>query len=213
MDLLEKVAILIVIVVAISLAAFWVTKVQPGSSAAPTKGQVEQFVTNYLLQASPGAEVNVINATPSNLSKGSWDVFVGVVYNSTTPCPTVVEQDYNYPAINLAPRYDNNITAGCIIYSGANTSIMGISLPAIAQVKAYIGSKAAREYVNAFGYGNTNAQTQFIKSFSYSKAPEPYNGGVSDVWQVNYTANNANYSYYTILNESGGVLFGYTSNG
>jgi uncharacterized protein (UPF0333 family) len=215
MDLLEKVVILIVILVAVSLVVFWATKAQPSQKVAPpTKSQVEQFVYSYLSQASPGAQINIINATQSTIGNDSWDVFVGIVYNATSPCPTVVEQDYNYPAINLAPRYDNNITAYnngvCTLYSGANTSIAGMNLPAIAQVKSYIGSQQARTYVKTFGYNNTHVQTQFLKSFNYSGAAASHSGMIQNVWQVNYTAKIAAYSYYTILNDSGNLVFGYT---
>lgn len=221
MDLLGKVVVLAVVLV-IAVALFAIVRNAPSTAHQKSNAtQAGNFVLTYF-KNSPnfqGATEDIIAITPSPLQNGSYDVYVGIIYNATSPCPTVVEWDYDYPSTGLLPKEDLNLTSWnqtngkCVLYSGQNSSIANIKLPAIAIVKAYIESQSARGYVGMFGYNNTHATAQFRGSFYYSAAPSPYNStGYNDTWEVNFTARNANYSYYTVLNQSGNVLFGYTLN-
>ena len=221
MDLLGKVIVLaVVLVVAVVILSYALGHNAVKAAQKPNASEAGNFVLSYF-QSSPqfqGATENIIAITSPTAQNGSYDVYVGIVYNATSPCPTVVEWDYNYPNTGLVPKEDLNLTSWnpssstCILYNGANTSIQDMKLPAIAMVKAYVDSKSARDYVSRFGYGKTHATAQFHSSFYYPAAPTPYNEtNYNNTWDIYYTAVNANYSYNIVLNQSGNTLFSYTS--
>ncbi len=200
MDLFGKVVVGVVVVIVFAMIIF--TAITHVSSAKKlTAQQAETFISNYLKQLSPGAEVDIINVTPSKLVNGSWDVFAGIIYNQTTPCPTVVIEDFDYPATNMLPRTDNVYASNCTIYG--NTSIATVRLPAIAIATSYQESDAAKAYVESFGYNGTAVHARFFQNLTGSPY-NPKNG--TDIWIVNYTAARSNYSLYVTLNVSGNVL-------
>ena len=200
MDLLGKVLIGVIAVIILAMIVF-VAVTHVAAAKKFTAQQAETFISNYLQQLSPGASVDIINVTPSKLVNGSWDVFAGVIYNQTKPCPTIVIEDFDYPATSMLPRTDNVYASNCTIYG--NTSITTVRLPAIATAASYQGSAAAKAYVAAFGYNNTEAHSKFFQSLTNSTLNP---GNSSDIWITNYTAAKSNYSLYVTLNVSGSVL-------
>lgn len=200
MDLLSKVILGMALII-IGAVIIFTLATHAANAKRLTAGQASTFIYNYLKQSSPNASVEIINVSPSRLVNGSWDVFVGVVYNQTRACPTITIEDFDYPATSMLPRTDNVYASNCTVYG--NSSIETARLPAIAIATAYQESGAAQAYVRKYGYNNTYVHAEFFSELNNS----PYNpSNENRVWVVNYSATSANYSLYLTLNTSGTVI-------
>ncbi len=214
MDLLVKVGIVAVILVAIFGGALLFRYVV-GSSSTLTASQAQQIVQRDLKLAYPNASISVINVTPSTLSQGSWNIFISLIYNATRPCPTVYLEQYDYPATGLVPSVANLYTQHCVIYGLSSTSLPYytylITSPEIAIAKSFNTSfPALVVYVNTYGYNSTNVYARHYQNLTLNRMVNPYGGSFLNVWQINYTAIRAPYSEYVILNSTGSIIFNYT---
>lgn len=207
MDLFAKVTVAIVVIILIGALLF--VLLQHFSSSAVTEKQAESYVISDLKQQNPNVSISIINVSPSTLAKGSWNVIVGLVYNGTRACPTVLIEGYDYPAMTLLSNIYDLYTTGCRIYGISSAPSYVISLPQIAVARATNVSSYASSYVYFFGYDNTIAKAHYFSALNSSSTPLGEN--FTDVWLVNYTATNAHYSEYIVLSESGSVLGNYSA--
>lgn len=206
MNLFAKVTIAIIALIIIAAVAF--ALLRPFSSPSVTSQQAESFVISDLKQQNPNVSISIINVSPSTLARGSWNVIVSLVYNASRACPTVLIEGYDYPAMTLLSNVYDLYTTNCRIYGISSAPSYIISLPSIAIARATNASYYASSYVYFFGYGNTLAHAHYLPSLNYSSTP--LNENFTDVWLVNYTASNANYSEYIVLSDSGSVLGNYS---
>ncbi|MCL4389487.1 MAG: hypothetical protein M1528_01260 [Candidatus Marsarchaeota archaeon] len=212
MDLLTRVSIIAIILIAIFASALVIYKYAISSNSVLTAQGAGKIVLTDLQLSNPNATVSIINTTPSTLSQGSWDVFVSIVYNATSPCPTLYLDEYDYPATGLVPTVANLYTKGCIIYGLSQSALpyytYVIASPEVAIAKSYNASfPAILHYVSAYGYQNTVVHA--TKHAALSGVPFT-NMTFDDVWFINYTASGAPYSEYLIMNATGHILYNYT---
>ncbi len=198
MDLLARVGILIVIIVVIFSA--FILVFSNGAPQKLTQQQAVQTVLSDVQTGNPGAQVNVINVTGSRLENDSWSITLGVVYNATRPCPTLSIESYDYPATGLVPTTDNLYTSNCQIFSFSAAPYYVVSSAQIAMVKAHNSDSNLRNYTKDFGYDSVNASAIFYSTLKL------YGTTYQKIWLVNYTASNANYGVYDLLNQSGYIV-------
>lgn len=208
MDLLVKVAIVVIILVIICSAVFIL--LERTFQSQLTAAQAEQYVINDLKTTNSNANITIISVSNSTLKKGSYNIVLSVVYNATRPCPTLFIEEYDYPATGLVPSQDILYTDKCVIYGLSNASSYVISSPEIAIAKSYkqnLGQIV--NYVTTYGYNNTNVNAVFYATLysNYTRLPENY----SNVWLVHYKAVNANYSIDVVLDSSGAIANSYTT--
>ena len=205
MDLFGKVVIMVIVIIAVA-GIFVALKGSVQNQAHPLNAtQAQNFVINYMRQTFPNAQVYPINVTRSQLMNNSWDIFVGVVFNYTSSCPTIEIEDFDYPAVNIQPRTDNIYSRGCTLYSG-QINLYGMNLPAAAMVDAYSASTAARNYVQTYGYSNVMASARFYQSYNQSPL-----GTINNAWVVRYNTTASRNTLYVILNQFGFLLGNYTA--
>src|SRR5271157_5012392 len=135
MELLGRVAMIALIVIAIASAAFLLSThaISPNLTAP----QAVQYVLSDMRASNPSANISVINVSPSTLKQGSWDVVLSVVYNASTPCPTLFIEGFDYPATGLVPSVDNLYTSHCVISGISIAPSYVISSPYIAIARSY----------------------------------------------------------------------------
>ena len=208
MELLAKVAVVVVVLIVIAGIGFLVYS-SANPAASLTSDQAAQFVVGDLKLHNPTADITIINVTPSNLTVGSWRITLRVVYNSTRPCPTLSIKSFDYPATGLVPSDDNLYTENCTIYGLSTAPTYVISSPAIAIVKSYdSGYAPILNYVRAYGYNNMVVHARFFPILSSNMTPT--NETFNNVWLINYTANGASWSQFVILSSSGSIAGNYT---
>ncbi len=208
MDLLLKVGILIFILVALIGIAF-LAFVHPSATGPITQAQAEQLVLNDVKASSPNATVSVISVSPSILENNSWDAVLSVVYNGTRPCPTLIIQEFDYPATGLQPSTDVNYTTRCVVYGLSTAPSYVISSPEIAIARSYnTMTPVLLNFVTDYGYKNVNVYAAFYSNITANATPlgVPF----SNSWIVNYTSAHANYNQYVVLGQSGQILGNYT---
>jgi hypothetical protein len=193
MDLLTKVVVSAVIIVAALFALYYGASMIP--AAAPTQGQASSNITNYLNMIYPGANVTITDIKPS-VYAGSWHVVASVIENATTPCPLYQVYTYDYPAFGLVNGTDNTYTAmnaaNCTIYSGARVGSFPVAV-ALAS-KNY----AVSQYINNFGFANV-----VTSAIAYNAT---ISGRVMNVWNVSYSSKRANYTEFVVLSQLNGSV-------
>ncbi len=204
MNLFAKVALAAIVVIVLALALFLIA-IRPSSSGV-TEQQAESFVVSDLMQSNSNATINIVSATPSSLKSGSWDIVVSITYNGTLACPTVMVKGFDYPALTLSSVLDSYTsgTIPCFVHGFSNVSSYFISLPSVAIAIATNASSQASSYVNLFGYNETHAHARYYTQLA--SAATPLSRNFSNVWLVNYTASDANYSEYVVLSNFGNDL-------
>ncbi|MCL5430497.1 MAG: hypothetical protein M1504_03400 [Candidatus Marsarchaeota archaeon] len=211
MDLLARVGIIvIVIVVMVAGASLLISQHQ---QSPLTENQAVQLVLNDVKTANPSAIVYAVSVSNSTVKSNSWDIIFAVIYNATRPCPSLFTEEYDYPATGLQPLVTNWYTRSCVIYGLSNVSSYiksyVISSPEIAIVRSYTSNNPeVQYYVNTYGYNSVNVHAAFFSNISVSMTP--LNTSFGNSWLVNYSAPNANYNQYVVLDQSGTVLGNYT---
>ncbi|MGC8649091.1 MAG: hypothetical protein ACP5UN_02645 [Candidatus Micrarchaeia archaeon] len=218
MDLLVKVIIIALLLIAI---VFIIFSLFAKSTTSHTLSRTEaiNIVEADILNRTPNAQIRLISANSSgsgNLINSSWNIDLIVIYNGTKVCPTLLEEDYNYPMFGLNAT-TTVYTKDCKgVYTNAPNYV--ISMPQIAIVESYNENTLADSYVSTFGYGNTNVYAKTINLTSndiYSlgiptnSIPSNFissNSVFNNIWFINYTANNANYNLYLLMNQSGNII-------
>lgn len=216
MDLILKVGILIVVLV-VMISAVWLFTAHQ-SSGQLTETQAKQLVLNDVKASNPNATVSAISVTNSTLEANSWQIILSVIYNATRPCPTLFIEGFDYPATGLVPSTDNLYTKGtlnssangCIIYGLSTAPSYVISSPEVAIARSYNSTTAPQlyTYVRGFGYDNVAVHAAFYAN-PCQNASCNYPG---NVWIVNYSAVDASYNEYVVLDQSGALVGNYTAN-
>ena len=212
MDLLARVGIIVVIIIIVAAIGFLIFKYAIPPSHL-TAQQAEQVVVKDLQLSHPNASVAVINVTNSTLAPGSWVVFVSLVYNATKPCPTVYLEEYDYPATGLVPTVANLYTSKCVIYGLVNSSLPFytylITNPEVAIAKSFNTSYPALvSYNRTFGYGNIFVHARYYTTLNATQTP--LNRPFYNVWLINYTATDAQYSQFVVMNDTGAIAANFT---
>ncbi len=207
MDLIGRVAIIVVLLVIVFSAAFLIFK--HGTASQLTPAQAVQFVKNDLRDTNPGANISVISVTNSTLEKGSYNIVLSIVYNATRPCPTLFIEGFDYPATGLVPSVDNLYTSKCVIYGLSDAPSYIISSPEIAIARSYTQNVSQiNDFVNAYGYNNTVVTAAF---YPYLNSTTTHLGqSFYNVWLIKYSAASAKSSVYVVLDSSGAVAGNYT---
>jgi hypothetical protein len=208
MGLLLSVAVIAVIVIAVAAIAFLVfttAAVNPLLTVANAKS----LVVNDIKTQSPNANVTIISVSNSTHA-ASWLITLSIIYNGSKPCPTVLIEQFDYPATGLHPTNDTQA-------SGFNSGVCSVyihgSLPPYAPL--FIASSYASKnpylisYTTEFGYGNT-----FVTATpSQDETNSSLFGNQTNVWLVRYKATTANYSISAVLDQSGKVMQTYNAPG
>lgn len=208
MDLLEKVAVVVVLVIIVFSAGF--VLLTHTTKTTRTSKQAEEVVINDLKSSNPDANITVINVSNSTIENGSYNIVLSIVYNATRPCPTLFIDEFDYPATGLVPSVDNLYTKDCVIHGLSYAPSFVVSSPEIAIAESYNQTSVPQitNYVSTFGYNNTNVYAKFYPYLNENDT----NLGQSyyNVWLVTYKATNANYSVVAVLDSSGAIAGNYT---
>jgi hypothetical protein len=202
MNLFGKVAIIGLIVIVLAAGVIALSAKVSGAKPPINATAAQTFILGYMKQTYPTADVYPINVTPSKLANNSWDIFVGVVYNASSSCPTIEIEDFDYPAVNILPRTDNIYAENCTIYTNGNQRI---TIPAAAIVASYNSSSVAKGYVREYGYPNVSVKAKFFDTTNSTPL-----GTLQNVWLVNYSTIRSNYVQYVVLNQYGFPIGNYT---
>ncbi len=212
MDLFAKV-IIAAIIIGVILGAFFLLKYT--YSPQLTQAQAQQVVMSDLQAHSPGAIINVVNVSPSKLKNDSWSVVVNIVYNSTTPCPAILTESFDYPALGLSPTVYSVYSDNCSIYGVG--SLLGkyynyvISSPYIAIAQSYAQNYTPiKDYVSRYGYNATTVHAKFYDTIPANFTP--LNDTFSNSWLINYTAGGSIQSLFVIMSTNGTITNSYTEN-
>lgn len=212
MDLIGKVAIIVILLIVIAAAGFLLFK--HSTQTQFTAQEAKQVVLNDLKASNPRANITVINVSNSTLEKGSYNVVLSIVYNSTSPCPTLFIEEYDYPATGLVPSTDNLYTSDCIVYGLTNAPSYVIGSPEIAIARSYNQSVAhnitqVTNYVNDFGYNNIITTASFYPDLNNTNTH--LSQSYYNVWLIKYHAAAANYSIYAVLDSSAAIIANYSA--
>ncbi len=199
----------IIAVIAIVIAAGLFVAFHKTTSTKLTALQAEALVTNDIKAQNPSAAVTVVSNQSSALQAGSWQMTLSVVYNGSRPCPTVLIEQFDYPALGLHPTNDtqaSSFSAGtCKLY------VYG-TLPPYAPLfiaSSYASNNPAIEsYVSRYGYNNISVMARFIGQSSVNST---ILGNETNVWQIGYGSSRSNHSLCAILGQNGTILQSYNS--
>ncbi len=209
MDLFGKVVVAAVII-GIVLGAFFLLKYTYKTPL--TQAQAEQIVLNDLKAHSPTAIINVVNVSGSSLKNDSWNIVVNIVYNSTRPCPTILTESFDYPALGLAPTVYSVYSNNCSIY-GVGSLLNSyynyvIGSPYIAIAQSYAQNYTPiKDYVSTYGYNETSVHAHFYNAIPANFTP--LNASFENSWLINYTAGGATKSLFVIMSTNGTITSSY----
>lgn len=215
MNLLYKTALVVVVIIALVIS-FYLTVNYNSSKAPITKSEAEALIINDFQQHSPSINISIINISSSSVHPGSWSVIARTISGEHTACPSVVTQQFDYPAtgfLNTTTTYSNYSNGVCMVYGGIESkngmANNLIGLPAIAIATPYNESfKPLINYINTYRYESIYAIANYFNTYNYTNGNA--NTIYNSIWLVNYTSSNANYSYIILLNQSGNILNNYT---
>ncbi|MCL4411158.1 MAG: hypothetical protein M1559_01165 [Candidatus Marsarchaeota archaeon] len=186
MQIISKIAIATLIIIIIFVVAYLIFVHY--SAPKVNEAYAEAVVVKDLKSISPTAVINIVNVSPSSTTNNSWNITVSIVYNPTSPCPSLSIASYNYPKFNLGYVSENNYTRGCKIYGSANSSAYAINSPYIAIVKSYDQNNATIDsYVMQNGFNNTLVHAYFFGTL-YPNATLNTTASMPDVWLINYSS-------------------------
>jgi hypothetical protein len=209
MNLIMKVLVLVVaIIVVAGVVLYAFGSGGGGNNQALTQAKAEQLVLSDVNATNPGALVTIENVSPSALASNSWNIVLSVVYNATTPCPTLLIEGFDYPATGLSPSTYNQYTNKCVIYGLSTAPSYVIGSQYIAIARSY-NNTVAYNYVNTYGYKTAVVHAKFYSTLYANQTP--IGNQFTSVWLVNYSAVPATYNQYLILSLSGSLLGNYTS--
>ncbi|MCL5423554.1 MAG: hypothetical protein M1385_00535 [Candidatus Marsarchaeota archaeon] len=220
MNLLSKTTLVVVIIIAL-VVSFYLTVNYNSSNTPITKSEAKALIINDFQQHSPNINVSIINISSSSIHPGSWAIIARTISGEHSACPSVVTQQFDYPAtgfLNTTTTYSNYSNGRCMVYGGVENkagiidNIIG--LPAIAIATPYNESfQPLVNYINKNNYDSIYAIANFFSMYNMtanSITSNAINKTYYNIWLVNYSSSNANYSYVILLNQSGYILDNYT---
>jgi len=215
MDLIGRVAIVVVVLIVVFSGAFLLIKHNSQSSQL-SQQQAEQLVLSDAQKSNPQANITVISATNAS---GSYNIVLSVVYNATKPCPTLFIEGFNVQLTGgntlagLAPSTYNEYISNCTLINSNNASSTKylVSSPEAAIVKSYdLHLPQINDYVNQYGYANTSVTASL---YSYMNNNETHLAqSYYNVWLIRYRASNANFSVYAVESFDNGTVVGNFTN-
>lgn len=197
MDLLTKVVVYAVAIVAVLFALYYAATLIP--KAAPTQQQAERNITGYLNDLYPGANVTITDIRPS-VYANSWYVLASVIANASTPCPSYQTYYYDYPQFSLVNGTENKYTTGfpnCTVYNYEPGTPLGSAPAAI--TLASNNATVWSGYVERFGFANIRTSAVYNET-----ATSPRN--FSEVWWITYAAPSADYSMLAAVSQKNGSV-------
>lgn len=200
MQLLSKVAIVTIIIIAIAMGATLLLK-KASVPSTVTASDAENFVLSDLYQHSPNATFTVLNVTGSTSNPGSWTVLVSATYNATKPCPAYETESFDYPGTNLAPVPNNIYVSDCAVHQIPSGQGGKIGIPVIAIATATsLNNSIINNYISTYGYSNVSANATFYPAYNSTSG---LIGTFDNVWVIRYTASNSNSSVTALLDQYG----------
>ncbi|MGA3021097.1 MAG: hypothetical protein ABSD68_04075 [Candidatus Micrarchaeales archaeon] len=198
MDLLARVMISAIIVVAVLVVAYY--SLQKSTLSRISEQQAIENVTLFLKRNYSNAEIAVTNVTPSQYA-GSWYVVASIITNATSPCPSYFINSFDYPQFGFVPRTVNVYTSHCAIKAFSNNATLYNSPVAI--TRAYtLNIPEIRNFINTYGFQNVKVNAHFLN------ATQSAGVNYTNVWLVNYSSTSASYNIYALLYQSNGTLLG-----
>ncbi|EQD50184.1 hypothetical protein B2A_07395 [mine drainage metagenome] len=209
MELLAKTALTVIVIVAILSAVYLVEYFLVAPPAPLNQAQANSLVVRDLMQHSPGANVSILNSSPSSVYPGSWNIFVRLVYNQSTACPSMTTESFIYPAtgfLNTTSIYSNYSNGTCRLYMSLANASRGVSriiglAPLAIDVPYNDSISGVVSLVDNYGYANVMASAHIYNSLNIAGK------NMSNVWLVTYTSPQHNTSYYVVLNTSGDIIY------
>jgi hypothetical protein len=205
MGLLSTAAIIAVIAIIIAGVVLYAFTRIPVASKL-TVSQAEGLVINDIKAQNPTANVTLLpGVSNSSLEAGSFYIPLSVVYNGSSPCPTLLIEAFDYPATGLHPSNDTQLTS----YSNGtcNVYIHG-NLPPYAPL--FIASSYASNnngitaYVNRYGYSGTSVSATYQTNSTIL-------GNSTNIWLIKYSGSGSQSNLYAIVDPSGAILQTYNS--
>lgn len=210
MDLIAKAGLIILLIAVVAGAVLFLAQPHHATAGGPVnETQAVQTVLSDLRASHPLAQVNLISVSPSQLENGSWSIVVGLVFNATRACPTLLIEQFDYPATQLVNSTINKYTSNCIVYGLTGAPYYIISSPEIAIARASNSSTFAKDFISTFGYNETVVSAKLYAQLNSSSTPLSTLSG-NNIWVVGYNATDANYTAYIALSLNGTVLGNYT---
>ncbi len=212
MELLGKVAIIVIVLVIIFSAAFLIF--QNTNKAPITAAQAEQFAINDVKASNPNANITIVSVSNSTVQKGSYSIVMSVAYNTTRACPTLFIDLFDYPVFSLSNSTENLYTYGnankCTVNGLLNSSstnyVIGSKYVAIARSYSQ-NIPQIIAYVSRYGYNSTNVSAAYYPNLSARITGLSNN--YYNAWLVHYKAAKANYSVYAVIDSAGSVAANY----
>ncbi len=204
MELLTRVVVFAVILIAVLLAAYFIVV-----SLVPSGGVTEQQALNqvriYELSKYPYANITSTNATALS-TPGNWKIVIGIVLNFTSPCPSYFSDTFDYPQYFPVDRNQTIYTRPNCTIVGVSSSSVPYSLynPSVAVTRAYtFNIPEVNAFIRTYGFDNVSVSSHF------------YNGAVnlnglnfSNIYLVKYSAPSASNKVYVVLSQMDGSLLG-----
>lgn len=223
MELLFKTAIAVAVIVVVISAFFLYWELLGQGGGQLTSLQAASLVRSDILQHYSGAQVTILNVSNSSIHSGSWDILTRIIYNQTTPCPSVLTEDFDYPAtglINQTTIYSTYADGACVVNLNAGQASEQyniIGLPALAIAMPLNRSFAPLvSFIQVNGFRNIDSSAQQIEAsvadnISASIGSTAAFNSTSALWLVNYTSHVTGRTMHLIIDASGHILLNYTS--
>ncbi len=222
MELLFKTAIAVAVIVVIIAMLFLYWELSSRLNGALTSAQAASLIKSDILQHYPSAQVTILNVSNSSMHSGSWDILARIVYNQTTACPSVISEEFDYPAtglINQSTTYSNYANGVCIVNLNTGMALEQniISLPAFAMASPLNHSFAPLvSFIQINGFRNVYASADHVDpgvadNITSSQGSNMTFNSTSALWLVNYTSHSTGRTLHLIMDTSGSILFNYTS--
>lgn len=199
MDLLSRAIVGALVVILILFAIYYAF--QGGIiSQAVTQQHAASLIATDLQQNYPGAEVTIINNTPSNYS-GSWHIVASVVLNATSPCPSYFVYTDDYPQFPFNYGVQNTYTNNCRILGYSQSTQFLISSYPVAVTKVYqLGVPVMTDFIDSFGFSNVVTNAEFFNRTNV------LGQNYTNVWSVSYSSPLANYTVHALISQANGNL-------
>ncbi len=206
MDIIFKVVLMAIILIAIVVAIFvihnYFVKVKPNYI---TENEALSIVTKDIKLENPNSNITIINITKSKLANDSWDITLRLINYPHSICPTLEIESYNYPAVTLVPTVISVYSSNCSIYGNETcaTPYSDITMDPVALTCAYIDNTTSlNTYIRDYGFKNITASAQFYSSLNITHPQADYR----NIWLLNYSSNMSNYNLIIVMNKSGYIV-------
>ncbi|MGC8495931.1 MAG: hypothetical protein ACP5MX_01855 [Candidatus Micrarchaeia archaeon] len=192
--------------------------------SAPQPQQTEQEAISIVMKevnnTFPGAKVGIVNVSNTTIGSGpsakvSWTIVLSIVRNATRPCPILSIESYSYPETVLLPTAINNYTqysnGYCTINNESNLPGYVIASPYIAQARSFdLNLASLKSFISKVGYANTIVSASYMQKINVPISGSQKN--FTNAWLIRYSSPLSSNSLYIIMNDTGALLYNYSSN-